>query len=82
MTSIVNSVTTLRFFFKFVGVYPGNGSGHHAEVEVIGNSMWRSCLAFYAADFLLDLFEAGFNFPSCAIILNDLKPLGSDSIVL
>ena len=42
-----------------IGVYPGDGGGHHAEVEMISNSMWRSGLAFYASNLLLDLFETG-----------------------
>ena len=45
MSSIVSSVTTPWCFFKVIGVYPGYG-GHHAEVEMIGNGMTVSGLAF------------------------------------
>jgi len=34
VTSTVNSVTTLRCFIKVIGVNPGYGGGHHAEVEM------------------------------------------------
>ncbi|SER41872.1 hypothetical protein SAMN05421690_102530 [Nitrosomonas sp. Nm51] len=46
--------------------------GHYAEVEVIHNGMWRTGLAFYAAGFLLDLFETGPDFPAIAIVFDDL----------
>ena len=46
MSSIVNSVTTLWCFIKVVGVYPGYGGGHHAEIEMVGNGMVVSDLAF------------------------------------
>ena len=72
MATIVNSVTTLWCFFKMIGIYPGNGCGHHAEVEMIGDGMWCSSLAFLAADFLFDFFEAGFDFPACAVVFDDL----------
>ena len=46
VTSIVNSVTTLRCFIKVIGVNPGYGGGHHAEVEMVGNGMAVSGLTF------------------------------------
>ncbi len=51
-----------------VCVYPG----YRAEVEVISNGMWRSGLAFYASNLLLDLFETGLDFPACTIVFDDL----------
>ena len=32
-----------------------------------------AALTFLAADVLLERFEAGFNFPACTLILNDLR---------
>ncbi|SEQ98338.1 hypothetical protein SAMN05421690_10055 [Nitrosomonas sp. Nm51] len=72
MRSIANSVTTLRCFFKVIGVYPGYGGSHHAEVEMIGNGMTVSGLAFSATDFLFDFLETSFYFPACAVVLDDL----------
>jgi hypothetical protein len=46
VSSIVNSVTTLWCFIKVIGIYPGYGSGHHAEVERVGNGMMVSGLTF------------------------------------
>ena len=51
---------------------PGNGGGHQGKVQVIHDGMSISGLAFTAADVLFDLFEAGFDFPSCAIVFDDL----------
>src|SRR5680860_300760 len=44
--SIVNSVTTLRCFIEVSGIYPSYGYGHHAEIEMVGNGMIVSGLAF------------------------------------
>ena len=58
MGSIIHSITTLGRLLKVIGIDPGNGSGHHTKVEMIGDGMRLPGLTFRAADFLFDLFEA------------------------
>jgi len=57
---------------KLCPINPGNGGCHHGKVYVIHDAMGMTCLAFAAPDVLFDLFETGFNFPPCAIVLDDL----------
>jgi hypothetical protein len=57
---------------KPCSIDPGNGGCHHGKADVIHDSMGIAGLAFTAPDVLFDLFEAGFNFPSRTIILDDL----------
>ena len=72
MFTMVDSVATLGSEINAVGINPGNGSSHHAKVEMIDDGMGFPVLTLGAADFLFDFFETGFNFPSSAIVLNDL----------
>jgi hypothetical protein len=46
MSLVVNSVTTLWCFIKLIGLYPGYGGGHHAEVKGVGNGMMVPILTF------------------------------------
>lgn len=57
---------------KPCSIDPGNGGCHHGKADVIHDSMGIAGLAFTAADVLFDLFKTGFDFPSCAIVLDDL----------
>ena len=65
-------MTTFGNIFKACSIDPGNGSCHHREVAVIHDSIGTTGLAFAAPDVLFDLFETGFNFPPCTIVLDDL----------
>jgi len=58
--------------FQPCPIDPCNSSRHHREVDVIDHGMGITGLAFAAANILFDLFETGFDFPPCAIVLDDL----------
>ncbi len=51
---------------------PGNGGCHHRKVHVVHDSIGIASLALAASNVLFDLFETRFNFPPCAIVLDDL----------
>ena len=63
---------TFRDILKPCPIDPGNGGRHHGKVQVIYDGMGIAGLALIAADVLFDLFETGFDFPPCAIVLDDL----------
>ncbi|HUT71672.1 MAG TPA: hypothetical protein VMW89_13445, partial [Desulfatiglandales bacterium] len=63
---------TFRDVFQACSIDPGNGGCHHGKVDVIDHGMGITGLAFAAPDVLFDLFETGFDFPPCAIVLDDL----------
>ena len=65
-------VTAFGDIFKSCPIDPGNGGCHHGKVHVIHDCIGIAGLAFAAPDVLFDLFETGFNFPPCAIVLDDL----------
>jgi len=65
-------MSTFGDILKPCSIDQGNGGCHHGKVDVIHDGMGIPCLAFAAPDVLFDLFEAGFDFPSCAIVLDDL----------
>ena len=49
--------------------YQGYGGGYLAEVEMVGNGIWVSGLAFWATDLLLNFFGVSLDFPACALFL-------------
>ena len=49
---------------------PGDGSGHHAELEMVGDRIGIAGLRLGTADLLLDFSESGFDFPASAIYFN------------
>jgi hypothetical protein len=65
-------VPTFGDILKPCSIDPSDGGCHHGKVDVIHDSMGITGLAFAAADVLFDLFEAGFDFPPCSIVLDDL----------
>ena len=65
-------VPTFGDVFQPCPIDPCNGSRHHREINMIDHGMGIAGLAFTAADVLFDFFEAGFDFPSCALVLDDL----------
>ena len=65
-------MATFGDVFESCAIDPSNSGGHHGKVDVIDHSMCIAGLAFTAADVLFDFFEAGFDFPSCTIVLDDL----------
>jgi len=65
-------VTTFGDVLKPCPIDPGNGGCHHGKVAVIHDSIGITGLALAAPDVLFDLFESGFDFPSCAPVLDDL----------
>jgi len=65
-------MSTFGDILKLCSINQGNGGCHHGKVDVIHDGMGIPCLTFAAPDVLFDLFEAGFDFPSCAIVLDDL----------
>ena len=66
-------VTAFGDIFKSCPIDPGNGGCHHGKVHVIHDCIGIAGLAFAAPDVLFDLFATGFNFPPCAIVLDDLR---------
>jgi len=58
--------------FQPCAIYPGNGSCHHREIDVIDHGMGITGLAFATTNVLFDLLETGFDFPPCTIVLDDL----------
>ncbi len=65
-------VSTFGSVFQPCSIDPDDGGRHHGKVDVIDHGMGITGLAFAAADILFDLLEAGFDFPSGAIIFDDL----------
>jgi len=65
-------VTAFGDIFKSCPIDP-NGGCHHGKVHVIHDCIGIAGLAFAAPGVLFDLFETGFNFPPCAIVLDDLR---------
>ena len=55
-----------------IRINPGECRRHHTEVQMIDHCMGIADLAFCTANFLLDLFEAGFDFPASAIVFDNL----------
>ncbi|MDD5723292.1 MAG: hypothetical protein PHY29_06080 [Syntrophales bacterium] len=60
---------TFRDIFKPCFIDPGNSGRHNREVHAVYDGMGIAGLALTAAGVLFDLFEAGFDFSSCAIVL-------------
>jgi len=54
------------------GVDPGQGHGHHAEVDVVCHGMGIARLAAAAIDFLFEFLKAGLDLPTGGIELNDI----------
>ena len=69
-SSPLGLVPTLRIRFDAVGIYPGDGGGHHTEMQVVDHGLGVAALTFLAADVLLELFKSGFDFPPRAIMAN------------
>jgi len=65
-------VTAFGDIFKSCPIDPGNGGRHGGKVHVIHDRIGIAALAFAAPDVLFNFFETGFNFPPCAIVLDDL----------
>ena len=65
-------MSTFRDILNQCSIDPGNGGRHHGKVNVIYDGMGIAGLALTAADVLFNLLEAGFDFPSCTIVLDDL----------
>ena len=72
MSATLDGVTPLRRMSESFGIEPGHCCGHGAEMQVVDDGIGIAGLAFAAADFLLELFEASLNLPPCAVVLNDL----------
>jgi hypothetical protein len=70
--STFHDMTPLRVGLDAIGVDPGDGSGHHTEVQVIDHRMGVTCLAPSAADLLFDFLEAGFDLPTRTVVFDDL----------
>ena len=66
-----DSVTSTRDEVEPVGEDPDEQDGKHAELEVVADGVGVAGLGVRAADLLFEFFEAGFNFPSCAVDLDD-----------
>jgi len=58
--------------FELCGIDPGNRGGHHGAVDVIDHNLCITGLAFAAANILFDFLETRLDFPSGAIVLDDL----------
>lgn len=58
--------------FQPCPIDPCNSSCHHREVNMVDHCMGVTGLAFAAANVLFDLFETGFDFPPCTIVLDGL----------
>lgn len=56
-----------------VRINPGQGGGHQAELEMIGDRIGGTGLAAGAADLLFDLIEACLDLPAGAIVFDDLR---------
>ena len=65
-------VPTFGDIDKPFSIDPGNGGCHHRKIDVIDHGMGITGLAFATANVLFDLFETGFDFPPCAIVLDYL----------
>ena len=65
-------MSTFGDLLKPCSIDPGNGGCHHGKVDVIHDGVGITGLTYAAPDVLFDLFETGFNFPPCTIVLNDL----------
>ena len=63
---------TFGDFFEPCPIDPGNSSRHHREVDMVDHGMGITVLAFAAADVLFELFETGFDFPPCTVVLDNL----------
>ena len=72
MSATLDGITPLRRVSEPVCIKPGHCGGHGAKMQVVDDGIGVSGLAFAAADFLFELFEARLNFPPCAVVLNDL----------
>ena len=62
----------LRVGLDTISINPRNCGGHHTEIEMIGHGMGVPCLTTRATNFLFDLLESGFNFPTRAVYFDDL----------
>ena len=63
---------TFGDILKPCSIDPSDGGCHHGKVDVIHDGMGITGLAFATADVLFDLLETGFDFPPCAIVLDDV----------
>lgn len=70
--SPLHFVSTFRIGFQTISINPCQRCRHHTEVQVIGHRLRISALAFLATYVLLELFESGFDLPSCPVILDNL----------
>ena len=66
-------VTAFGDIFKSCPINPGNGGRHGGKVHVVHDRIGFTGLAFAAPDVLFNFFETRFNFPPCAIVLDDLS---------
>ena len=66
-------MTAFGDIFKSCLVDPGNGGRHDEKVHMVHDRIGIAGLGFAAPDVLFNFFETGFNFPPCAIVLDDLR---------